>query len=115
MDASSVTSSDAVRQPAASSSASVPASRAVAQVVKPARAKASAVARPMPVEQPVTRTVLTSGVIPDRPPGAGSARRSRAHGGVAAGEQVQDPLDALEAEDAGRALAGVDDGHDAAL
>src|SRR4051794_29653511 len=58
MDASSVTSSAAVRHPAASSSVSVDGSRAVAQVVCPARTSASAVARPMPEEQPVTSAVL---------------------------------------------------------
>src|SRR3954449_11529412 len=56
IEASSVTSSDAVRQPLIPASAS--GRRAVAQVSWPALASASAVARPMPVEQPVTSAVL---------------------------------------------------------
>src|SRR3954464_8185130 len=56
MDSSSLTSRASVLQPAASRSAIDSGRRAVAQTFMPRPASRSAVARPMPVEQPVIRT-----------------------------------------------------------
>src|SRR5664279_1713573 len=58
IDCSSVTSSASVRQPASVSSAIDSGCRALAYTVHPERASASAVARPMPDEQPVMSTAL---------------------------------------------------------
>ena len=57
IEASSVTSSWSGRQPVRPSTAS--SLRALAYTVKPAAASRSAVARPIPEEQPVTRTAGT--------------------------------------------------------
>jgi len=59
----SVTSSAAVSQPASANGSISSGSRAVAYTVQPSSAKASAVARPIPDEQPVMSTVF--GCIPN--------------------------------------------------
>src|SRR3954454_13147724 len=71
---SPVTSSAIVRQPLASRSAIDSGLRAVAYTVCPPAASRSAVARPIPVEQPVIRTAFETpaiggGLYPAGPPG----------------------------------------------
>src|SRR3712207_9482664 len=58
MESSSVTSSGRSLHPKASSGAIAATSRAVAYTVQPPRASRSAVAQPIPDEQPVTSTAL---------------------------------------------------------
>src|SRR3712207_9437290 len=106
MESSSVTSSGSSLHPNASSGAIASTSRAVAYTVQPLRASRSAVAQPMPDEQPVRRTALevhpgpASDISPSRPSPSARIMQLPTRSPLAPGERHRRrEVDGVEDED----------------